>query len=322
MRLVAASRVLNEDDILEAFVRHHAAMIDHHILLDNGSTDRSLAILKALQAEGLPLTVFQTGTTHFCEPSTLTALYRMAASMAADWVLMLDADEFIDQRGAAGGLRGVLAGAPADVAVLRLRTAAYCPTPDDDATELVVPRRIRHREPELQPVPKVIVRGALANHRITIGAGSHDVLRDGQRVASSPAEQLALAHYQRRSPWQQIAKSAIGRLKVIAAGTTAETGASAHYNQVFESLRDQPASLVRNPAFLVPPPQGGLVDDPLEYLGGELRYTEPGDPLLKALSAVAAYGEALANQHARLVDSNEGVRLQVHNLSLTWTRLF
>jgi hypothetical protein len=61
MRLVAASRVLNEDDILEAFVRHHAALVDHHIFLDNGSSDRSLAILRALQAEGLPLTVLQTG---------------------------------------------------------------------------------------------------------------------------------------------------------------------------------------------------------------------------------------------------------------------
>jgi hypothetical protein len=323
MRLVAASRTLNEDDILEAFVRHHAGMVDHHIFLDNGSTDRTLAILKALQAEGLPLTVLQSQAAHFCETQVLTALFGMAARMAADWVLMLDADEFIDQRAAAGGLRGVLAGLPAEQAVLRVRTAAYHPMPEDDAAELVVPRRIRSREPELQQVAKVIARGGLANWGVAIGAGSHYVLRDGQRVASTMAENLAIAHYQRRSPFQQIAKNAIGRLKVIAAGQTAEAGASAHYNQVFEALRDDPASLVRNPAFLVPgPPKGGLIDDPIEYLGGPLRHTEPADPLLKALSSLAAYGEALANQHARLVDANEGVRLQVHNLSLTWTRLF
>jgi len=81
---VAASRVLNEDDILEAFVRHHAALVDHHIFLDNGSSDRSLAILRALQAEGLPLTVLQTRAAHFC-------------------------DEFVDQRRTEGGLRAVLA---------------------------------------------------------------------------------------------------------------------------------------------------------------------------------------------------------------------
>ena len=84
MRLVAATRVLDEDDVLEAFVRHHAALVDHHIFLDNGSTDRSLAILQALRAEGLPLTVLQTRAAHFCEPPLLTGLFRMAAGMGAD----------------------------------------------------------------------------------------------------------------------------------------------------------------------------------------------------------------------------------------------
>ena len=65
----------------------------------------------------------------------------------------------------------------------------------------------------------------------------------------------------------------------------------------------------------------GLVEDPIDYRGGELRHTEPGDPMMKALAALAAFGEALASQHARLLDTNEGARLQMHNWSLTWTQL-
>jgi hypothetical protein len=52
-----------------------------------------------------------------------------------------------------------------------------------------------------------------------------------------------------------------------------------------------------------------------------LRYTLPGDPAMKAIAVLAAFGEALAVQHARLIDSNEGVRLQAHNIALTWAQL-
>ena len=323
MRLVAASRVLNEDDILEAFVRHHAAMVDHHIFLDNGSTDRSLTILRALQAEGVPITVLQTRAAHCCEPPLLTGLFRMAAELGADWVLPLDCDEFVDPRGVEGGLRAYLAGLLPEQSALSLPIAAYHPMPDDDAMDLLVPRRIRRREPELQPYAKIILRGPLAAQNVSLDAGNHAAVRDGQYLPAPIAACLALAHFQRRSPFQQVAKSVMGRLKVIAAGrVAAENNWSVHYNQMFEAIRDDPASLLRNPGFLSPgAPATGLVEDPIDYLGGELRHTVAGDPAMKAIAALAAFGEALALQHARLLDTNEGARLQMHNWSLTWTQL-
>ena len=323
MRLVAATRVLDEDDVLEAFVRHHAALVDHHIFLDNGSTDRSLAILQALRAEGLPLTVLQTRAAHFCEPPLLTGLFRMAAGMGADWVLMLDCDEFVDQRRAEGGLRTLLDAVPPEHAALRLPRAAYHPMPDDDAADLLVPRRIRRREPQLQPVAKVVLRASLAAQNLTLGAGSRDAIRDGQYLPAPISGELALAHFPRRSACQQAARHVLGRLKVIAAGqAAADDNSSLHYNRIFEAIRDDPAALLRDPGFLSPEaPEGGLVEDPIDYLGGELRHTLPGDAAMKALAGLAAFGEALAAQHARLLDTNEGIRLQVHNWSLTWTQV-
>jgi glycosyltransferase involved in cell wall biosynthesis len=52
MTLIAITRMKNELDIIEAFVRHHAHSFDKLIVLDDGSTDGTLDILKALQAEG------------------------------------------------------------------------------------------------------------------------------------------------------------------------------------------------------------------------------------------------------------------------------
>ena len=60
MQIVAVTRTLNEDDIVEPLIRHHAALVNHHIVLDNGSVDRTLDILHALREEGLSLTILQT----------------------------------------------------------------------------------------------------------------------------------------------------------------------------------------------------------------------------------------------------------------------
>ena len=57
MKLAAVSRVLNESDIIEAFVRHTAHFVDHHIFVDNGSVDGTLRILEQLKDEGFGITV-------------------------------------------------------------------------------------------------------------------------------------------------------------------------------------------------------------------------------------------------------------------------
>jgi hypothetical protein len=58
-KIVSVTRILNEDDIVEAFVRHNAVHADHMLFLDDSSIDRTLEILQTLQVEGFPLTVFQ-----------------------------------------------------------------------------------------------------------------------------------------------------------------------------------------------------------------------------------------------------------------------
>ena len=92
MRLVAVSRVFNEDDIVEAFVRHHAALFDGHVLLDGGSNDRTRAILRALRGS-MPnrIELVEANAPTFCETLHNTFLYRRAVDAhRADWVCFLD----------------------------------------------------------------------------------------------------------------------------------------------------------------------------------------------------------------------------------------
>ena len=107
---------------MEAFVRHTLAFVDHMLLLDNGSSDGTMAILAALRAEGLPLTVLQGRSAIHCEIEYNTLLYHTAdRAFSPDWVLHLDADEFADTRVAE--LRARLEAVPAEVqaAMLPLR---------------------------------------------------------------------------------------------------------------------------------------------------------------------------------------------------------
>lgn len=52
-KVVCFTRILNEDDIIEAFVRHHATHVEEMLFLDNGSSDRTVEILTALRGEAV-----------------------------------------------------------------------------------------------------------------------------------------------------------------------------------------------------------------------------------------------------------------------------
>src|ERR1700722_10517557 len=99
MKLAAVSRILNESDIVEAFVRHTAYFVDHHFFVDNGSVDGTLAILQKLKDEGFAITVFQSNARSFVESKINTILYQTAVkSIQADWVVFRATSEFIEDR--------------------------------------------------------------------------------------------------------------------------------------------------------------------------------------------------------------------------------
>ncbi|WBO60371.1 glycosyltransferase family 2 protein [Acidocella sp. MX-AZ03] len=212
-KIVSFTRILNEDDIVEAFVRHHAAHVDEMLFLDNGSTDRTLEILQELLKEGFPLRVFRSHAVSFDEIAVNSWGYQAASQvLGADWVLFLDADEFVATP-ASAPLVTLL---PADAPVLSLELANYGQVGGEDAAELVVPWRLRWRMAAPSHVIKVIARAKIPG--LVAGAGNHGVFLQGQEVAPVPLPETWLAHYPRRSAWQAMQKWAAGRMKALAAG--------------------------------------------------------------------------------------------------------
>jgi Glycosyl transferase family 2. len=277
--------------------------------LDNGSTDRTLVILKKLKDEGLPISVFQDGTESFNEVGANTWLYRLADQMhRADWVAFLDTDEFILTSGG-NLLSETLATREKHERAVSVQLIHYFDTPEDDPLEPIVPIKMRWRMRAPTGVLKMFVRGGLGK-RLVIDAGNHGGFLDGRPLHTPPERHFNLAHYPRRSGWQNLQKIAIGWLKILAAGNVAITaGHSSHYRSPFETLRDKPGELVCNAAYLTPGLDRSIAEEaPLLYLGGPLRYTELNDPALKALEVGLRYAERLARQHGKLLDQSAEAR--------------
>jgi glycosyltransferase involved in cell wall biosynthesis len=203
MRLAAVSRVKNECDIIESFVRHNLAFLDRLYIVDNHSSDGTEAILQKLAAEGLPISLSTDDEVPFYQSRQITGLIKQAiADESWDFIFPLDGDEFLQVRD-----RAVLEG---DIAPLGrepgqpglMYMVNYVPTENDDRSEPDFLRRIRHR-PEFSENPvlgKVVVPAIVARQpSFAVSEGCHFIRLDGQGVSPIPLARTRMAHFPVRS---------------------------------------------------------------------------------------------------------------------------
>jgi hypothetical protein len=324
MRLVAVTKILDEADIVEAFARHTAHYVSHHIFLDNGSTDGTVGILRQLRHEGLEITVLQNGSRWYNEAIYNTYLYRVAvAERGADWVIFLDADEFIDDRQAVGGLVAMLEQTRADLSCLCIAVVNYRASVRDDPEESLIPARIGWYDVR-NDLPHTIVRRNLANRNIEVQAGNHFVLIDeGERCPSENLPTVVLAHYPERSPFQTITKTVRGWSRVLAAGESEiAKGTSCHYRPTFELLRDNPQELLLSPWLRsFGRSTEGMTFDPIAYHGGPLRFTPPTDDAMRSVRSLVGYVEHLSREFGRLLEECPGAREMAAEWAMTFTKI-
>lgn len=317
MRLVGVTMVGNESDLIESFVRYHAQVLDHLLVVDHRSTDGSAEILDALAAEGLPLTVTRDAGLGHAQGDGLTKQMKAAARRyRADWVVALDADEFLTSR-EPGGVRAALAREAPAGRYLRVPWRSYVPTPTDEAGEPDVLRRIEHRcASEPKQWFKVLAPKELAGaRRSLLGPGSHDLYRGrakrSRRYPCETSASLALAHFPLRSVEQMERKVLRGWLGTLALPPE-QRPRNPHWGALFgalargerpdaarlsETARLYPALPEASGASAAPP---GLVREPVrpEKEPYALRYVELGRPP-SPTRLLATLAEELAEELGR-----------------------
>lgn len=211
-RLCAATFIANESDIVEAFVRHTLDFVDRIHIVFHNSFDSSRAIVERLAADGLPVTFEEDAEPGFRRERMADALARRLANSGQwDFVLPLDADEFIVATDRAA-LEAELSAAPADGA-LSVAWLCYAPTASDDAADGNPITRIRHRLRVPHPrFRKVFFRAAaLDGGDVYLADGNHYLLsRSGRAVPETAAKGVFLAHYPIRSAQQFVSKVRMG----------------------------------------------------------------------------------------------------------------
>jgi glycosyltransferase involved in cell wall biosynthesis len=235
MKLVAVTRVKNEIDIIEAFVRHHIQYFDKLIILDDGSTDDTYNVLKSLRAAGLPVVLLRDPVVGYEQGRYMTLLLRMAVyQFGADWVAPIDADEFLEVQGEMT-LTEILASQ--EPSLIGLPWSNFIWKPEHNTSlDLNPVLRMRLRLPPRPDMMKVLVPAKLVNGNVRLVQGNHALMRDEEvLLPGPPLTQVGICHFPIRNLLQYASKVVVGYLQYSATpGWDRNMGF--HYIKPFEAL--------------------------------------------------------------------------------------
>lgn len=333
MRIVSMTLTRNDADVIEAFVRHHAAFVERMLVFVHRCSDNTREILDGLVAEGLPLDVAsydaadgQTADVRRITDDTgmhrVSALFSrtlvdVAERHAPDFVLPIDSDEFLttsDGQSLDEALDGL-----STTKGTALGWKTYVPTSLDDVAETNVLRRVQHRrDRDDARFTKIVCPFAIARERnAVLTSGNHHVIdRDTARpFDEEPARGLHLAHFPIRTEAQLRAKILSGHLSLTASPVRGVLDGF-HWRRLYPRCKDvRPMSMDElseigrlygwaESAF-----EPRLVRDPVKTSSGEQRYAvRPLEPW----SILADNAEHLANEVHRLardrLDLEEKIR--------------
>ena len=310
MILWGVSMMRNEEDIVEAFVRHNLAILDGLLVVDHNSTDATSAILASLCAERLPLVVMRNDSPGYLQAEvTTTAARQVFARTPADFVFPLDADEFL-KVGDRASLEAFLATLPPDTHA-RFDWPTYAPAPGAPLADVVSIARGARRIVDLPVVGKVAVARSFASiPGAYIGQGNHEIfVGTDPRVAPrlpmvrAPAS-MCVAHLPARNAARHAIKFGVRRLARIAAGRDYPPASNAY--RAFAGLKAGEAPTINDllrphvDGFIAAddgpePADRPTIDDPF-IREIALRYTRPPveDPLPVVLAAVDGLTRRLA----------------------------
>ena len=212
---IAITMVRNEQDIIEPFLRHNAALVDLLVVLDNCSTDATRRIAVEVARELGNIVITDIPDRGYNQSEIITrCLQSVQSATFAEFVFFLDADEFIgcaDRDALRGCVEAISQGA---MGLLPWMTFVPDPALSEAESPDPLDRLTFRRKQEDPQYYKAVVRMAGAvDPMIKVDQGSH-LVRDwrGDVLSSQVLNTLPLLHFPLRSTEHLAAKGVIGWL--------------------------------------------------------------------------------------------------------------
>jgi hypothetical protein len=274
MRIVGITLAKNEEDIIEVFVRYNLCHLDALVISDNSSCDKTRKILTRLIEENLPIVVIDDPAVQRNQSEKTTHLLQsVAEEFQPDWIIPLDADEFLvpEKNQPLADILGSVPGGH----VARMPWKSYVPAPSDDQNIINPLKRIRHRREVEDPVwYKVAIPSSIFSDRsLIIDTGNHSVHSSvyGRTYPEIELDMLKLAHYPIRTAEQIVGKAFIGWLANLCDSNRIQ-GNSFHQEEMFHRFLDNPAPSEEELqqiglSYSGCNPSCNLIDDPIQTSG-------------------------------------------------------
>lgn len=224
MFICICTQLKNDSDIVESFCRYHLLFVDHIILTDDRSDDNTVDIIKAMIAEGLPITLMQVPLKRPIlqgpDFSTNQKMHHYAFNhFGADIIVPLDVDEFLFCADGRNPREELEAFEPDVEYHVFWRTSVYKHDPED-GTVFLPSYFDEFRDPALEIYVKTFLTRQLSTEReATFTRGRHALYvpdrRCRQAVSIVRHSQLFIAHFPLRSTTNTIIKIANGWHKFL-----------------------------------------------------------------------------------------------------------
>jgi len=230
--------IKNEADIIESYLRYHLHIFDGIVILDNGSTDRTMEIISLMQKEGLPIEVKEDDSLAFAQGDKTTELIDYTFKhFAPDLIFPLDVDEFLTAPASPENPRRLIDRLQTGKKIYYLeQDYTYFPVHINEK-ELFIPRRITYASPIKDYWPKVVVsREIWESYSPVISGGNHDLLFDKGDLEQEILAPLKIRHFPYRSLEQAKSKIAVGWINTLASYSY-NVGHNYHWQALFEIIK-------------------------------------------------------------------------------------
>jgi hypothetical protein len=241
-RIVALSMVKNEQDIIEPFVRHANRFVDFHVILDNRSVDDTRSILTALMRELDGVTVTTLSEFGYRQSDKMTRLLRECqTAFFADYVIFLDADEFISCDTRDEFERALTEIPVGGVGLIPWRTFVLTPS-KLESQQQDPPRSMTWRRAHEHQRNNVALRlDGKYWADLIIAQGNHAAVSNvGREIPFVHLKDLCLDHFPLRSERQFVAKCIIGWMAYLGKDPlAAQKGDGYHWHKYFRILTER-----------------------------------------------------------------------------------